>query len=105
MVSKISVKLKDALRCGLLMYEFVHKHSNPINQGCNKNTLGRKVTVGIDIDGEENGVGEERNTADSREQWFVRMKNIKIFSDADRLSEVPEIVENHGQHGSENAEQ
>jgi hypothetical protein len=84
-----------------LMHQLVHKHSNAINQRGHKNTFGRFIPVGVDIDGEQNGISQERNAADGREQLQVCMQNIEIFAEADGPAENPKIINDHGDKGSE----
>jgi hypothetical protein len=51
--------------------EFKNQYENSVEQGGNKNALGGLVAVGVDIKGENNGVGQEGNAADGGEQGFV----------------------------------
>jgi hypothetical protein len=82
------------------MYELIHKHRDAINQSGHENSFGGFVAVGIDINSKQDGVGQQGNAADGREQLFVRMENIKIFTEADGAAKNPEIVDGHRQQGT-----
>jgi len=92
----------------MLMDELIHQHGDSINQGGYKNTFGGLIAVGIDVNGKQNGIGQQRDAADGGEQLFVRVQNVKIFAETDGSVENPEIINDHSQQGSkytqENAE-
>jgi hypothetical protein len=84
-----------------LMNQFVDQHPDTIEKGGHENSFGSLIAVGIDIDGKQDGVGQQGNAADGRKQLFVRMEYVKIFTEADGPAKNPEIIEGHRQQGTE----
>ena len=87
------------------MHQLIDQHCNPVDQGGNKNAPGGFITVSIDIDCKQDGIGQQGNAADSRQQLFICMQHVKIFPETDGAAENPEIINSHGQEGTDDTEQ
>jgi hypothetical protein len=78
-----------------LTHQLVHKHRYAINKRGYKNSFRCFVPVRVNVDGKENGIGEQRDAADGCQQLFVSMQYVKIFTDADGAAENPVIINGH----------
>ena len=87
------------------MDKFINENSDTIDQGGGKNPLSCFIAVAVDINCKQDRIGQERNTADRRQQRPVGAQNIEIFSDADRPAENPKIINEHCQERAENAQE
>jgi len=84
--------------------EFKNQYEDSIQQGGNKNTLGGLIAVGIDIKGKNDGIGQQRNTADGGEQGLICFQKKKIIRKTKGAGKIPEIINQHGEQGRKDAQ-
>lgn len=65
-------EVKESIKHQRSADQFINQYENTIKEGGHKNAFGRLVAMGIDIKGKNNGIGQQRNTADGGKQGFVR---------------------------------
>ena len=87
------------------MNQLINEHENAINERGDENAFGCFIAVGIDINGKQYGIGQQRNAADGGEQLQVVTQDVKIFAHAYGPAENPKIIDHHGKQWSENAQQ
>jgi hypothetical protein len=84
--------------------QFKNQNKNTVQQGGNKNTFCGLIAVGIYIESKDDGVGQERNTADGGEQGFICFQQKKIIGKTEGPGKIPEIINQHGQQGRKDAQ-
>lgn len=87
------------------MNHFINEHKNPIDKGGYKNSSGRFIPVGININSKQDCICQQGNTADRRQELLIVAQHIDIFGKTDRAAEYPKIVDGHGQNGADKTKQ
>ena len=80
-----------------LDHQFVNQDGDPIGHGRGKYPFGGFIPMGIDIDREEEGIGDQANAANSGQQGLVSAQEKKVFRHGHGLGKIPEIINKHGQ--------
>jgi hypothetical protein len=81
------------------MNEFVDKNENAYDECGNKNTFGRLVAMGINVDCKKYSISQQRNAADGCQKGLICTKDIDIFREVNSPAENPEIINGHGEQG------